>query len=215
MDASASTQGWRPGWRWGSPLSGRAHTRSHPPPSPSPEFSLRGDGGGRGPGTRKSKSLCTKNSQIHISHYEICPPPPGDGEFLSTTLPPCVTFRRVVAPLWGPGQSPVLPRSVVIAVRARLRTLAHIGAARLRTLAPDSFARLRTVALLVLVFLFKGTVCLPRSPGHFRANICTLAPHQAEHQSLQILQRIHQQTAMSREYVHVSRVIRSKKSQRL
>ena len=35
-------------------------------------------------------------------------------------------------------------RPVVIAVRARLRTLAHIGAARLRTLAPDSFARLRT-----------------------------------------------------------------------
>ena len=104
---------------------------------------------------------------------------------------------------------------MVIAVRARLRTLAYIGAARLRTLAPDSFARLRTVALLVLVFLFKGTVCLPRSPGHFRANICTLAPHQAEHQSLQILQRIHQQTAMSREYVHVSHVIRSKKSQRL
>ena len=51
---------------------------------------------------------------------------------------------------------------MVIAVRARLRTVAHIGAARLRTLAPDSFARSRTVALLVLVvFLFKGTVCLP------------------------------------------------------
>ena len=105
---------------------------------------------------------------------------------------------------------------MVIAVRARLRTLAHIGAARLRTLAPDFFARLRTVALLVLVvFLFNGTVCLPRPPGHFRANICTLAPHQAEHQSLQILQRVHQQTAMSKEYVHVSHVIRSKKSQRL
>ena len=105
---------------------------------------------------------------------------------------------------------------MVIAVRARLRTVAHIVAARLRTLAPDSFARLRTVALLVLVvFLFKGTVCLPRPPGQFRANICTLAPHQAEHQSLQILQRVHQQTAMSRKYVHVSHVIRSKKSQSL
>ena len=58
-------------------------------------------------------------------------------------------------------------RPVVIAVRARLCTLAHIGAARLRTLAPDSFARLRTVALLVLVvFLFKGTVCCTNKHHH-------------------------------------------------
>ena len=56
---------------------------------------------------------------------------------------------------------------MVIAVRARLCTLAHIGAARLRTLAPDSFARLRTVALLVLVvFLFKGTVCCTNKHHH-------------------------------------------------
>ena len=36
-------------------------------------------------------------------------------------------------------------RPVVIAVRARLRTLAQIVGARFNTLAPDSFARLRKV----------------------------------------------------------------------
>ena len=74
----------------------------------------------------------------------------------------------------------LVSRPVVIAVRARLRTVAHIGAARLRTLAPDSFARLRTVALLVLVvFLFKGTVCLPRPlwPKQLPTSMPTVAPN--------------------------------------
>ena len=114
----------------------------------------------------------------------------------------------------------LISRPVVIAVRARLRTLAHIVGAHLRTFEPDSFARLRTVVLLVLVvILFKGTVCFPRPLGQFRANLANLAPHQAEPHSLgpplQILQRVHQQTAMSREDVEVSHVIRSKNSQTL
>ena len=32
-----------------------------------------------------------------------------NGSHTPSSLPPCVTFRLVVAPLQGPGQSPVLP----------------------------------------------------------------------------------------------------------
>ena len=37
------------------------------------------------------------------------PPPFSLGAFASAPPPPRVTFRLVVVPLWGPGQSPVLP----------------------------------------------------------------------------------------------------------
>ena len=37
------------------------------------------------------------------------PAPPPHSLFLGGHTTPCVTFRRVVAPLRGPGQSPVLP----------------------------------------------------------------------------------------------------------
>ena len=62
---------------------------------------------------------------------------------------------------------------MVIAVRARLRTLA-----------PDSFARLRTVTLLVLVvFLFKGPVCCTRlrTVTHGYAHRGRTATHACNH----------------------------------
>ena len=36
------------------------------------------------------------------------------GSFSATKPPPCVTFRRVVVPLRGPGQSPVLPSACCV-----------------------------------------------------------------------------------------------------
>ena len=38
--------------------------------------------------------------------YTCCQPP---RHHPAPTAPPCVTFRLVVAPLQGPGQSPILP----------------------------------------------------------------------------------------------------------
>ena len=82
-----------------------------PPPSP-PEYCLKeGAGGGEGLEPKKSKGLCTKNSQINISFCKNCifsrneirvrgwggggsntsaplPPAPGGAEVFSKTLPP-------------------------------------------------------------------------------------------------------------------------------
>ena len=41
---------------------------------------------------------------VHLQNSPSCPVPP-----CLEHLPPCVTFRLVVAPLRGPGRSPVLP----------------------------------------------------------------------------------------------------------
>ena len=42
----------------------------------------------------------------------------------TSTPPPCVTFRLVVAPLWGPGQSPVLPFACCV---GSLRSVGRCG----------------------------------------------------------------------------------------
>ena len=42
----------------------------------------------------------------------------GDSLGLDANYPPCVTFRLVVAPLRGPGRSPVLPFVLDVAWRA-------------------------------------------------------------------------------------------------
>ena len=87
--------------------------RRHTPPSDSPSgccsftgpwttvaLSCGNDAFPRRLGAKKCKAVPRPgNQRAHIrTLYSQAPPPP-----------PCVTFRRVVAPLRGPGQSPVRP----------------------------------------------------------------------------------------------------------
>ena len=98
----ATPKGWRcclgtalasPASSFTSPRPGLSHLLL-PFPSP-PEFYLRGWGVG-GPGTQKSKSLCTKNSQINPPPPLSCPTPGktvpphplGDGCQVTVPLPP-------------------------------------------------------------------------------------------------------------------------------
>ena len=54
-------------------------------------------------------------------------------------------------------------------------------------------SRKSTYQKVVLVeFVFKGTVQCKRPPSQFWANQKMLAPHQAKHHELQVLHRVHQ-----------------------
>ena len=49
------------------------------------------------------------SSSLIDGAYQLSPFPNPPPKIWGALLTPCVTFRRVVAPLRGPGQSPVLP----------------------------------------------------------------------------------------------------------
>ena len=93
-----------------------------------PASRLAGTDGGEG-GAYTARAPCAPPGPFHQTHVPPClqraPPWAQTNQTKSHTpttyvrrhpvkcgmplLPPCVTFRLVVVPLWGPGQSPVLP----------------------------------------------------------------------------------------------------------
>ena len=97
------------------------------PSAPVGRALLEGSGVEGGSGTERAKSLCTKKKPnqyflLYISLFSHYPGPRWGG--VRTPPPPCVTFRRVVVPLRGPGQSRVLPFACCV---GSLRSVGHCG----------------------------------------------------------------------------------------
>ena len=92
---------------------GAASVPPPPPPAPAPGLLLSRGEGGRGFWTQnlvyqKWPDQIFPIVNFVFSHYGHFGLGRGGGGF-GGGVPPCVTFRLVVAPLRGPGRSPVLP----------------------------------------------------------------------------------------------------------